>query len=126
EEALRLTRSSDSMAGATIALAFANEPQRVRKLITEMKQEFPKDTFVNFVWIPTALAALELQNGNGSRAVELLEPASAYSAASVSLVAMYARGLAFLAMKVGREAAAQFEDILRRRGVAGFSPVYSL
>jgi len=126
DEAVRLARSSDARAGATIALAFGREPQRVKILTAEMKKEFPKDTFVNFVWVPTALAALEIQEGNGSRAIELLEAATPYQPSSVSLVAMYTRGLAYLETKSGREATAQFQEILNHRGVAGLSPLYSL
>ena len=42
------------------------------------------------------------------------------------MYAIYARGLAYLQMKSGRDAAAEFQKIIDHRGLAALTPLYPL
>ena len=62
-------------------------------------------------------AQLNLQRGNGAKAIEDLRPAEWAQLGFVELgVPTYLRGLAFLQNKQGAEAAAEFQKIVDHRG----------
>lgn len=68
---------------------------------------------------------LELQKGNAAAAVEQLQPALLYEAAA-AFWPQYVRGLAYLRLKQGQEAAAEFQKILDHRGQSPLSVMYPL
>src|SRR5262244_4040025 len=95
--------------------------------IDDMRKDSPDDTLQNWVCIPTATALSEIRLGHGDRAVELLRAARLYERGPASLYAIYVRGLAYLQMKSGRDAAAEFQKIIDHRGLAAFvTPLYPL
>jgi hypothetical protein len=63
---------------------------------------------------------VELQQGNATRAIELLEPSVRYEGAS-QFWSRYLRGQAYLKLNRGAEAAAEFQKILDHRGEAPLS-----
>jgi eukaryotic-like serine/threonine-protein kinase len=113
-----------TLARIAVARALAGHAEEAAVLIEESRKELPADSMVNAVWIPTARAARELRHGNGVGAIELLKPATEWEPSANSLWAIYVRGLAYLQMKAGREAAAEFQKILDHRRVAPLSPLY--
>ena len=76
------------------------------------------------LWLPAIRAAIELRRGNAAQAIQLLE-ALRYEAAA-EFWPQNLRGMAFLTLKRGREAAAEFQKILDHRGEALVSPLYPL
>ncbi|MGI8564946.1 MAG: hypothetical protein ACR2LZ_00540 [Pyrinomonadaceae bacterium] len=65
-------------------------------------------------------------SGNGAaRAIAQLQTASRYEAAA-EFWPQYLRGLAYLKLKRGAEAAAEFQKILDHRGYAPLSALYPL
>lgn len=119
-----LTLHRDALAPVTLAHALAGNGDDAAAFMAELEKAFPTDSIVTAIWIPAARAALDVQNGNGAAAIELLKPAAEYEPSANSLWAIYVRGLAHLQMKSGREAAAEFQKILDHRGVAPLSPLY--
>lgn len=111
---------------AAVALALGGDPAQAKKFIDELSKAFPKDTLLNSVTIPTAMAAIEIRAGNGTAAVSMLRAATPYEPGSASLVAIYMRGLAYLQAKSGLEAAAEFQKIIANRGVDPDSVLYPL
>jgi hypothetical protein len=62
---------------------------------------------------------MELRKGNSDKAIELLQPAAAYELGSEGpMYPVFIRGEAFLAQRQGKEAAAEFQKIVDRPGVA--------
>ena len=120
EEALRISPILTSVEFAVPALGFAGNHQAIRTLIGEAKKEHPQDTFMNSIFIPTALAALEIRSGNGAKAIELLNAAKSYEPGPVGIYATYTRATAYLQTKSGREAAAEFQKILEHHGAFPF------
>lgn len=63
---------------------------------------------------------VELQRGNGAKAIEALRPAEAYQLGFVEDgIPVYLRGLAYVQNKQGAEAAAEFHKVIDDRGVTG-------
>ena len=116
ERMMGIRRSPQELAAAVVVYGLAGNAEIVKTLASEIKSQYPDDTFMNFIWIPTALAALEIQKGNGTEAIKLLEPAAAYEPSANSMWAIYVRGLAYLQGGSGRAAATEFQKIIDHRG----------
>jgi hypothetical protein len=69
-----------------------------------------------FVQLPAIRAATELQRGQPAKAVDLLASASPYERAYPEVACL--RGLAYLQMHKGVEAAAEFKKILDHKGAS--------
>jgi serine/threonine protein kinase/tetratricopeptide (TPR) repeat protein len=125
EAALKLTRTKVTLTYAALALALAGDAAKTQPLITEIEQQYPKDTIVNQLDLPMVKAALELRKGNAQAAIELLEAAKRYEPVA-DFWPQYLRGLAYLKLGKGAEAAAEYQKILDRRGQAPLSMLYPL
>ncbi len=122
---LKLARGRASRPRAALALALCGEANQVKQLVEELGQLYPEDTLINGLWLPVIRAALELQRGNAAQALESLQEAARYEAAA-EFWPQYLRGQAYLKLKRGAEAAAEFQKILAQRGQAPLSAIYPL
>ena len=77
---------------------------------------------VNAVAVPTIRASIELERGNATAAIELLQSAKRYQYGG-GFLSFYIRGQAHLRAGAGKEAAAEFQQILDHRGASWFWPV---
>jgi tetratricopeptide (TPR) repeat protein len=99
-----------------LALALCGDATGAEKLVAETSKRLPNGTLWNAVQLPEIRAAIELQRGQPARAVELLASASPYERAYPE--AVYLRGLAYLRLHKGVEAAAEFRKILDHKGAS--------
>jgi Tfp pilus assembly protein PilF len=99
-----------------LALAMCGDAAQAEKLAGEASKLFPNGTIWNAVQLPEIRAAIELQRGQPAKAVELLARASPYERAYPE--AVYLRGLAYLRLRKGEEAAAEFRKILDHKGAS--------
>jgi eukaryotic-like serine/threonine-protein kinase len=97
-----------------LALALCGDAAKAEKLAAETSKLFPNGTLWNTVQLPGIRAAIELHRGQPARAVELLASASPYERAYPE--AVYLRGLAYLRLRKGAEAAAEFQKIVDHKG----------
>jgi eukaryotic-like serine/threonine-protein kinase len=122
-----------------IALAFAltdtnkNFQVQIKKLMNDLARRFPEDTVVQFNYLPTVNAMLQINTGNPAKAIEILEAARPYElgspsniSMSLSLYPVYVRGLAYLSAKQGTQAVAEFQKILIHRGIVQTEPIGAL
>jgi Tfp pilus assembly protein PilF len=122
-----------------IALAFAltdtnkNFQAQITKRMDDLARRFPEDTVVQFNYLPTVNAMLQINTGNPAKAIEILEAARPYELGSPSNISMslsmypvYVRGLAYLSAKQGSQAVAEFQKILTHRGIVQTEPIGSL
>lgn len=121
-ETFRKNRASRDEA---ITAAMAGDIDGVRSL-EEMSKEFPEDTILNRMNLPTATAAFELSTGDAVKAIQTLKPITRFEPAARTLFAIYLRGQAYLQLKSGAEAAAEFQKILSHRGVVLRSELFPL
>src|SRR5439155_24043814 len=101
-------------------------PEAFRAEFREFVKELPQNTDLNFMARPASLAALEICAGNGDKAVELLDAAKPFEPASGTFPAIYLRGLAYLQIKSGREAATEFQKIIDHPGVDPLKILHTL
>jgi eukaryotic-like serine/threonine-protein kinase len=104
------------LARPALALAICGDVVQAEKLAAENSKLFPSGTLWNAVQLPAIHAAIALKRDQPERAVELLASASPYERAYPEVP--YLRGLAYLQLLEGAKAAAQFEEILDRKGAS--------
>jgi hypothetical protein len=96
-------------------------------LTSELAKEFPDATLTIGAAIPVTAAALALARRDPAHAVELLEPVKAYDhAPSAEFWPMYLRGQAYLELKNGPGARAEFQSIADHHGEVPSSMLYPL
>ena len=120
-EALKLSEDDWMRQIAALALAQSGETAKAQKLVEDLSKEFPSDTFLHAIQIPTVQAYAYLQGNKPAEAVAVLEAARRYELGDGSgnpgYLPVYARGQAFLRLHDGAKAAAEFQKILDHRGV---------
>jgi DNA-binding winged helix-turn-helix (wHTH) protein/tetratricopeptide (TPR) repeat protein len=110
---------------ATVALTFAllGNQSEAQNLIDKMSRESPLDTVAQNYTLPTIRAVVELKSNNPAKAIDLLRVTEPYELADLpmppnALYPAYVRGLAYLQLGLGRQAAAEFQKFIDRPGVA--------
>ncbi len=112
---------------AAIALALSGDTPRAQAYVDEVARRYPSNLWFDTFERPLVQAAIEIQQGNPSKAIDLLEPLSPYGLGwGRPLFPIYLRGQAYLGARRGKEAAADFQKILDHRGVDSTSPFYAL
>jgi DNA-binding winged helix-turn-helix (wHTH) protein/tetratricopeptide (TPR) repeat protein len=97
-----------------LALAICGEDAQAEKLAAGTSKLFPNGTIWNAVQLPEIRAAIALHRDQPASGVELLASASPYERAYPD--AIYVRGLAYLRMHRGADAAAEFQKIVDHKG----------
>jgi len=107
-------RTARQLRRPALALAMCGDASEAEELAAETSRLFPNGTLWNTVHLPAIRAAIVLRRGQPAKAVELLASASPYERAYPE--AAYLRGLAYLRLHKGAEAAAEFRKIVDHRG----------
>jgi hypothetical protein len=118
-------RSAAALAG--FAFATCGESKKAAAFANDLNKKYPLETFAQKEDIPQIRARLDLQRGDGAKAVDDLRIAEPYQFGNVAAgIPAYLRGLAYLKMKQGGPAAAEFQKIIEHKGLMGVSPYFSL
>jgi tetratricopeptide (TPR) repeat protein len=116
-----------SMGLAGFVFATCGDARRADSLAADLAKQYPLETYAQKLDIPQLQARRELQRGNGAKAVEILKPATDYEFGFISTgVPAYLRGLAYLQLKQGKEAGAEFQKVIDHRGAVGPGPYVPL
>jgi eukaryotic-like serine/threonine-protein kinase len=133
--ALLLSNDREVEYGAGLALAISGDTSQPSTLAADLEKRFPEDTSVRFSYLPSLQAMIVLNQGQPSKALELLQPATPYELGSHrssfsglfgNLYPSYVRGEAYLAAHRGVEAVAEFRKILEHRGIVVSDPIGAL
>jgi len=112
---------------AAFDFAFAGLDREAQTTFAELMKDFPDDTLNKEINDPLLRALIEINQDHPAAAVELLEKARPYEFGIVAgLWPAYESGLAYLKMKKGPEAAAEFQRVLDHRGVDPAGLEYAL
>jgi tetratricopeptide (TPR) repeat protein len=122
--ALALSSGRDVKIVAALALGRIGDVARAKALAEELETSYPTNTFLKLYWLPTINAAIELNQGNSSQALESLEATSPYELGLTQtfinyLYPAYVRGQAYLLAHNGTAATAEFQKLLDHRGIVG-------
>jgi DNA-binding winged helix-turn-helix (wHTH) protein/tetratricopeptide (TPR) repeat protein len=133
--ALELSNGRDAEYGAAFALALSEEPNQAEALATDLERRFPEDTSVRFHYVPAVRALVALDHHDAAKAIELLQanvpyelgsPQSSFSGFYGVLYPVYVRGLAYLMLHRGDDAATEFRKILDHPGIVANDPIGAL
>jgi eukaryotic-like serine/threonine-protein kinase len=117
---------------AALALALSGDVVRSRALADDLTKNFPEDTSVQYMYLPTLRALLALNAHDAAAALQSLQAASRYDLGMGAigltgyfgrLYPIYVRGMAYLAAHQPAQAAAEFQRILDHRGIVLVDPV---
>jgi len=114
---------NDVEVGASVAMTFARVglPAKALELSETLNREFPYDTLLQHYSLPLVSAASAISRGNPQKAIDLLEPAAAYEKCQYGWLpnyyVAYLRGLAYLKLERGQNAAREFQKILDHPGI---------
>jgi tetratricopeptide (TPR) repeat protein len=124
---------------AAVALAISGERSRSQTIADDLGRRFPEDTSVRSAYLPTLRALAALGANDPSRAIEVLRPAETYEFAQPgisffgagggafgAMYSTYLRGVAYLTLRRGADAAAEFQKILDHPGVVLEDPIGAL
>ena len=119
-----LSSGPNSVSKRLIAIIFARTGavDEAEKIAKSLDHEFPLNTLLQNFELPAIRAAIELHKGHPARAVELLQSALPYDFAWLEdaderLYPTYLRGLAYLQLGRGREAAAEFQKMVEHPAI---------
>jgi tetratricopeptide (TPR) repeat protein len=133
--ALALGTSREVDYAAAFALALADDLPQSRTLAEHLAREFPEDTSVQFLYLPTLRALFSLNAGDPAATLQALQIASRYDLAlgRIGFIArfgglypIYVRGLAYLAAHQPTAAAVEFQRILDHRSIVLVDPMDAL
>jgi eukaryotic-like serine/threonine-protein kinase len=120
-------KTRDAAAFAGFVFATCGESAKAETIASELGKNYPLNTIVQKLAIPQIRARVELQRGNSAKAIEQLRPTEAYQFGYVAAgMSVYLRGLAYLQVKQGPQAVAEFQKIFDHKSAFGASPYVSL
>jgi eukaryotic-like serine/threonine-protein kinase len=125
DSALKIEHNRSVLTNAALAFALSGEEAKTQSLIGELEQKYPKDMRVNQLWLPEIKAAVELHKGNAQTALEFLETTKRFEPAN-GFWAQTLRGMAYLKLNQGTQAAAEARKILDHRGEGPLSVLWPL
>ncbi len=106
-------------------LFFAAAGHQEQVDLDSLARDYPKDTLITQLWLPTIYGLRSLQAGKAKEAIEELRPAERYERAG-KFYPQYTRCLANLRLGQTEDAAREFDKILDHRGEAPLSSIYPL
>ena len=129
-DALATSQDRDTRTIVMQMLALTGDAARSQKIAEERVRQDPTDTLLNKVFVPLAQATSDLQRSQPAQAVARLEAAAPYELGSGPGTAGYSvnslRGEAFLRLKQGAKAEAEYRKILAHRGIDPLDISYPL
>jgi tetratricopeptide (TPR) repeat protein len=134
-KALAIGKGRDVDYAAAFALALSGDLPQSRALAENLAREFPEDTSVQFLYLPTLRALFALTAQDPASATQALQITSRYDLAPGrigfvghfgGLYPIYVRGLAYLAARQPAEGAAEFQRIVDHRSIVLVDPMDAL
>jgi eukaryotic-like serine/threonine-protein kinase len=129
-ETLAASQDRDARQILMMLLAMIGDDARSKKMAEELIHEEPTDTILNKAMVPVALAYIDLQHNQPAQAVAHLEVAAPYEFGSgprsVGYSINWVRAEAYLRLKDGAKAQAEYQKILDRPGTDPQDVTYNL
>jgi tetratricopeptide (TPR) repeat protein len=118
KQALSLSPDKLTRVFSAYNLALAGSDREAQTIFDALLKEFPDDTVNKSIIDPWLHGLIEINHDNPAAALEWLEKLRPYEFGLVTgLWSTYDRGRAYLKLKKGQEASAEFQRVLDHRGV---------
>jgi hypothetical protein len=115
-DALRRSQDRKVLLWAALSFARAGNIKQSHNLVDKLNRLFPNDFTVQAFSLPTIRAAITLDQNDPAAAIDILRPVTQYdlaiSGSFDNVYPAYLRGLAYLQLKEGNLAAAEFRKVL--------------
>jgi serine/threonine protein kinase/tetratricopeptide (TPR) repeat protein len=129
-EVLRLPGDTFPRASAAITFAELGDTAQSQKIIDDLTKEYPSETVIKYAVAPSVQALNLLHRNKPEDAIAALETGRKYELGQMGAFAayriLYIRGMAYLQLRDGVKAAAEFQKILDHRGISPLSGIPSL
>jgi pentatricopeptide repeat protein len=119
-----LELSHEQQIGPASILALTGDTAKAERVIATQGAKYPKDTLLQQRDLPQLRAAVDIKRGNFAAAIEALKSSEPLEGSYLDPT--FYRGLAYLSMKSGKEAAAEFKKVIDRKGILPLSALHSL
>jgi tetratricopeptide (TPR) repeat protein len=122
ETALPSIKNNFAQSVAAMTLGAVGESARAQTVHDDLAKRFPEDTVMQKIALPVLQATIEYGRGNFAKVIDELQPVTQYEMGGfASLDPAFLRGLAYLRLNKGAEAAVEFQKLIDHRGVVGTS-----
>ncbi|MGA8035356.1 MAG: protein kinase [Candidatus Acidiferrales bacterium] len=128
-QATQLSSGRDITYLTALGLALAGDSAKAGAMADSIAKLSPTDTILNLIYLPAVRGQLALDRHDPQKALEELSAAQKYEfgqtgvgSINPALYPPYLRGQAYLALKKGTEAAAEFQTIIDHPGVVLNNP----
>jgi serine/threonine protein kinase/tetratricopeptide (TPR) repeat protein len=129
-DALTVSQYRDAREIIMIAMAQTGDASHSQKIAEELVRQYPNDTVLLKISVPLAQALSDIHANQPAKAIEHLAEAGSYEFGSGPRGSGYripsVRADAFLRLKDGAKAAAEYQKILHRPGIDPMSSLYNL
>jgi serine/threonine protein kinase len=125
--AMKLAPNREVKQISALTFALSGDTSAAESLDGELDTSYPVDTLMQNYWLPAIRAAVALQKKDPNRAIEFLKASGPLdlgqpTQATIFMCSVYLRGTAYLALRDGKKAAAEFQKFLDHPGlVSNFS-----
>jgi tetratricopeptide (TPR) repeat protein len=107
---------------AAMTLGMTGDSARAQTLHDDISKRFPEDTILQNILLPSLQGMIEYGRGDFAKTVDAFQPVMPFELSSAAnLDPAYIRGMAYLKLNKGAEAAAEFQKLIDHRGVVGTS-----
>ena len=118
--------SRDAQTLTILVLARIGDQRRAQSMLDDLAAAHVSNTVVQSAWVPTVRAQFNLVNQKPAQALELLESVKPYERGQLignlsysCMIPAYLRGEAYLAVKQGGAALAEFQKLKDNPGIVG-------
>jgi len=129
-KALELSHDPDALTGVAAAFAEAGDLQKSDAVLATLEHDFQQNQYIQSIALSQVRATQQLEKNQLNETIATLETLRPVELGTgphgVGISAMFVRGLAYLKMREGGKAAAEFQRALDHRGAAGFDVEYPL
>ncbi|MBB5061181.1 tetratricopeptide (TPR) repeat protein [Granulicella aggregans] len=135
QSTIGLSNSRDAEYGAAFAFALSGDSTQAKALVADLEKRLPEDTSVHFHYSPAVRALIALNAHDPVKAIDLLQanvpselgsPQSSFDGFYGGLYPIYVRGLAYLMLHRGSDAANEFRKVLDHPGIVANDPIGAL
>ena len=112
--------ASPATVTAALAFAFAGDSTKAEELADQISAEWPEGSMQDFE-LPCIRAAITIRQSKSADAIRILMTPSKYGLAPGNMFASYLRGLAYLQLSQGQQAATEFQRLIEHPGIVGIS-----
>jgi serine/threonine protein kinase/tetratricopeptide (TPR) repeat protein len=111
DAALGISRSPNVALCVANVHAMTGNDSAALRMVDDLSHKRPHDTWFQAVYLPAVRARIEINHGNGAKALELLKSASSYDMGNAEVLAL--RGQAFLQNHQPQDAEREFQSAMK-------------